>query len=136
MHSAVPNNESAIGTSHLFAGKPHMAGTENDYETALQFLQIVQKEFGIRSHAKLEDLVYKAGTDESRKATLEIPKLEHPKAWVDVYYPVLNSPLDRSIEIINDDGEAVWKAQLEEVAELCVLVQDVHRQAVKSVAHQ
>ncbi len=38
-------------------------------------------------------------------------------AWIDVYYPVLNTPLDRSLEILGDDGRTVWKAELEETAD-------------------
>ena len=36
---------------------------------------------------------------------------------MDVYYPVMNSPLDRSLEILNDDGSVSWKADIEEVTE-------------------
>jgi N-acetylated-alpha-linked acidic dipeptidase len=53
----------------------------------------------------------------SRNATLSITNLTQPTAWIDVYYPVLNTPLDRSLEILGDDGTAVWKADLEEVAD-------------------
>jgi N-acetylated-alpha-linked acidic dipeptidase len=43
--------------------------------------------------------------------------LIEPAAWIDVYYPVLNTPLDRSLEILADDGHTAWKAELEEVAD-------------------
>jgi len=43
--------------------------------------------------------------------------LHGPTAWIDVYYPVMNTPLDRSLEILGDDGEAVWTADLEEQAD-------------------
>jgi N-acetylated-alpha-linked acidic dipeptidase len=43
--------------------------------------------------------------------------LTKPAAWIDVYYPVLNTPLDRSLEILGDDGHTVWKAELEEVGD-------------------
>jgi N-acetylated-alpha-linked acidic dipeptidase len=36
---------------------------------------------------------------------------------VDVYYPVMNTPLDRSLQVLNKDGEVVWDAPLEEVAD-------------------
>lgn len=111
----VPNNESAINTSRQFATKPHMAGTPGDYDTAIDFLHIVQEALGIEQPS--EDPVFSAGTKESRHATLSIPWLRRPKAWVDVYYPVMNSPLDRSLEILNDDGSVSWKADIEEVTE-------------------
>lgn len=94
-----------------------MAGTEGDYDTALDFLELVQKEFGIHSHGTPKEFVFDAGSEKSRQATIGISKLKKPTAWVDTYYPVLNSPLDRSIEILGSDGEVVWKADLEEVAE-------------------
>lgn len=94
-----------------------MAGTDGDYDTALDFLQLVQKEFGIHTHGSLKDFVFDAGSEKSRKATLDIQKLKKPTAWVDTYYPVLNSPLDRSLEILDDDGQVVWKADIEEVTE-------------------
>ena len=43
--------------------------------------------------------------------------MTEPAAWIDVYYPILNTPLDRSLEILGDDGNTVWKAELEEVAD-------------------
>ena len=92
-----------------------MAGTPGDYDTAIDFLHIVQEALGIEQPS--EDPVFSAGTKESRHATLSIPWLRRPKAWVDVYYPVMNSPLDRSLEILNDDGSVSWKADIEEVTE-------------------
>jgi N-acetylated-alpha-linked acidic dipeptidase len=43
--------------------------------------------------------------------------LTEPTAWIDVYYPVLNTPLDRSLAILGDDGTAVWNAKLEEAGD-------------------
>lgn len=43
--------------------------------------------------------------------------MTEPAAWIDVYYPVLNTPLDRSLEILADDGNTAWRAELEEVAD-------------------
>lgn len=92
-----------------------MAGTPGDFDTAIDFLHLLQKELGIEKPSK--EPVFSAGSTESRKATLNIPKLRSPAAWVDTYYPVMNSPLDRSLEILNDDGTVSWKADIEEVSE-------------------
>lgn len=43
--------------------------------------------------------------------------MTEPAAWIDVYYPVLNTPADRSLEILGDDGQTAWKAELEEIAD-------------------
>ena len=92
-----------------------MAGTDGDYDTAIDFLHLLQEELNIPSS---DDPVFKAGSEESRNATLNISKLTKPTAWVDTYYPVLNTPVDHSLEILNDDEDGViWKASLEEIAD-------------------
>jgi N-acetylated-alpha-linked acidic dipeptidase len=111
--SSVPNAASAIAASRLFATKPHMAGTPGDLTTAMDFLRILQTNLGIDSPA--EEPVYAAGSVESRNATLSIPLLDSPTAWVDTYYPVLNTPLDRALEVLDEHGNSVWKANLEEI---------------------
>ncbi|KAG1833473.1 hypothetical protein EV424DRAFT_1365464 [Suillus variegatus] len=113
---SVPDTDSAITTSRVYADKPHMAGSEGDFDTAKYFLAHLQEELQIdRSSSDIP--LYSAGSRESREATLSISSLDEPKAWVDTYYPILNSPLDRSLEILGDDGNPVWSAQLEEVAD-------------------
>lgn len=91
-----------------------MAGTPGDFDTATDFLALLQKELGVRSHA-CSPPIFKAGSPESRDATLSIPQTSEVKAWIDVYYPVLNSPLERSLEILGSDGQPAWTANLEEV---------------------
>lgn len=92
-----------------------MAGTEGDLTTALDFLHLLQNELNISKPT--QEPVFSAGSAESRDGTLSISSLTSPKAWIDVYYPVMNTPLDRSVEILSEDGESVWKAHIEEVAE-------------------
>lgn len=94
-----------------------MAGTPGDFETAKDFLALVQAEFGAVSPAEDGEPIYSAGTTESRNATLSIPHLTAPTAWIDVYYPVMNTPLNHSVTILGDDGLPVWDAPLEEVAD-------------------
>ena len=48
------------------------------------------------------------------RSTLKIASLKSPNAWIDVYYPVMNTALNRSLEILDEDGESLWKANLEE----------------------
>jgi len=101
--------------SRLFAGKPHMAGTDGDFSTAEDFLMVLQRELGI-TKPKTQP-IFPAGTDESRSATLTIQNLTKPEAWIDVYYPVLNSPLSASLEILEVDGQVAWAANLDEVVD-------------------
>ncbi|KAI0832592.1 Zn-dependent exopeptidase [Trametes gibbosa] len=112
---SVPNAPSAVAASRQYATKPHMAGTPGDFDTAVDFLKLLQTEFGAAVPTALP--IYSAGTPESRNATLGITKLKAPTAWIDTYYPVMNTPLDHSLEILDDDGNSVWTAALEEVAD-------------------
>ncbi|KAJ7811132.1 Zn-dependent exopeptidase [Mycena olivaceomarginata] len=114
-HRSVPDEESAIAASRLFATKPHLAGSEGDLQTAKDWLNLLQTELGI--HPPKDEPIFAAGSSESRDATNSIPKSMHPRAWIDVYYPVMNTPLDRSLQVLNKDGEVVWDAPLEEVAD-------------------
>ena len=92
-----------------------MAGTPGDFETATAFLRLLQTEFGVSAPVALP--LFNAGSPESRNATLGISKLAHPAAWVDTYYPVMNTPLNHSATILGEDGLPVWSANLEEVAD-------------------
>ncbi|TBU46619.1 Zn-dependent exopeptidase [Dichomitus squalens] len=112
---SVPNPASAIAASRQYATKPHLAGTDGDFETAKNFLRLLQTELGAGAPGSIP--LFSAGTPESRNATLGIPQLTKPTAWIDTYYPVMNTPLDHSVEILDDNGNVVWKAELEEVAD-------------------
>jgi N-acetylated-alpha-linked acidic dipeptidase len=85
-----------------------------DLATAKDFLALLQSELGIQGPLFP---IFSAGSHESRAATLSIPKLVDPQAWIDVYYPVMNTPLDRSLEILGEDGKPVWQADLKEHAD-------------------
>ena len=115
-YRSVPNATSAIAASHRYATKPHMAGTPGDLDTAKDFLALLQRELRIEASYSSEP-IYPAGSSESRHATLSIPTTSETKAWIDVYYPVLNTPLARGLEILGDDGKPVWHANLEEVVD-------------------
>ncbi|KAJ6515617.1 hypothetical protein C8R45DRAFT_957123 [Mycena sanguinolenta] len=115
LYLSVPDEESALAASRLFATKPHLAGSEGDLKTAKDWLNLLQTELGIKS-PEVEP-IFAAGSSESRSATNSIPHTKHPRAWIDVYYPVMNTPLARHLEVVNKDGEVVWKADLEEVAD-------------------
>jgi len=93
-----------------------LAGTPGDLDTAKVFLAHLQDELQV-SRSCSDNPIYQAGSSESREATLTISSLDKPKAWIDVYYPILNSPLDRSLEILGDDRKPIWSAELEEVAD-------------------
>ncbi|KAG6873768.1 hypothetical protein C0995_011587 [Termitomyces sp. Mi166 len=111
---SVPNPESALAASRAYATHPHLAGSPADFEDAKILLKFFQAEFDVEQPEK--EPIFSAGTDESRNATLLLtsPFATKPSAWIDVYYPVLNTPLDRSLQILGEDGSAVWEADLVE----------------------
>ncbi|EIM89795.1 Zn-dependent exopeptidase [Stereum hirsutum FP-91666 SS1] len=110
----IPNEASALAVARQYATKAHRAGSSGDLRTAKDFLSLLQTELSIPPPAALP--IFPAGTDASRNATLSIPTLTEPNAWIDVYYPIMNTPLDRSLQILGEDGETVeWSAELEEV---------------------
>ncbi|KAI0005160.1 hypothetical protein BJV74DRAFT_875682 [Russula compacta] len=113
--STIPNSASAIVASRRYATSPHLAGSEGDLRTAKYFFDLLRHEFSIPK--TIEYPIHPAGSEASRNATHSITNLTQPEAWIDTYYPILNTPLDRSLEILGDDGNAVWKAELEETAD-------------------
>lgn len=117
---SIPDEESAINASKLYAGKPHRAGSERDFETAKEFLHLLQRELGISTTTDSgDDPIYEAGSPESQDATRTIPQTSgSPRAWIDVYYPLMNTPLGRSLQGLADDGSGSveWEADLDENA--------------------
>ena len=91
---------------------PHLAASTEDYEDAKVILKLFQDEFNISPPEALP--LFSAGTEASRNATLSINKLKSPTAWIDTYYPIMNTPLDRSLQILGTDGSVVWDADLVE----------------------
>lgn len=108
----VPSGESALAASRQYATHPHLASSKEDYEDALVILKLFQDQFNITPPEKLP--VFPAGSPQSRESTLNIVKLDKPAAWVDVYYPIMNTALDRSLQILDESGETVWDADLVE----------------------
>ncbi|KAK0475812.1 Zn-dependent exopeptidase [Armillaria novae-zelandiae] len=109
---SVPNEDACIATSRHYTAEPHLAGSEIDFSTAKDFLYFLQTELGVKPPP--EDPIYPAGSPESQSATLSIPKTHAAQAWIDVYYPVMNTPLDRVVQALDQDGNVVWDADLTE----------------------
>ena len=113
LSSSVPDPASAWLASREYATHPHIAGSTEDYSDAKVILKLFQDNFGIAPPSELP--VFPAGSRQSRSATLDIAKLRKPSAWIDVYYPVMNTPLGRSLSLLSADGSAAeWEADLVE----------------------
>lgn len=113
--SSIPDEASAIQASRLFATKPHMAGTPGDLTTAKDFLKLLKTELGI--HSTSTEPIFAAGSPESQHATRSISKTHKPRAWIDTYYPVMNTPLQRTLQIVDKNGSVIWQADLVESAD-------------------
>lgn len=113
--SSVPNEASAIEASRLFATKPHLAGSPGDLTTAKDFLHLLETELGIRPPSTQP--IFAAGSPESQHATRSISKTYQPRAWIDTYYPVMNTPLERTLQIVDKNGSLIWESNLIEVAD-------------------
>ncbi|KDQ64377.1 hypothetical protein JAAARDRAFT_27999 [Jaapia argillacea MUCL 33604] len=109
---SVPSSENALAASRAYATHPHLAGAPEDFDDAKVILELFQKQFGISPPSEIP--VFPAGSAESRNATLGIPELDAPNAWIDVYYPIMNTPLDRSLQILDHEGNSLWDADLVE----------------------
>jgi hypothetical protein len=60
---------------------------------------------------------YDAGTALSRNSTLLLttPEASHcPRSWINPYYPILNTGLDRSLEKLDNGDVPIWSAGLVE----------------------
>ena len=111
----VPDPKSALEASRAYGTKPHLAGSAQDFEDAKAILKLFQDELGI--HKPHHEPIYKAGSHASRHSTLGLTswfRPGHPTAWIDTYYPVLNTPLERTLEILDENGTVTWSADLVE----------------------
>lgn len=80
------------------------------------FLDSCQTHLGI---AKPEDEpLFDAGSRQSQRAirgTTTLPRrITRPIAYIDTYYPILNTGLEHKLEILEDDGSIYWSADLDE----------------------
>ncbi|KAK0468417.1 Zn-dependent exopeptidase [Desarmillaria tabescens] len=102
-------------TSKLYSKHPHLAGSPEDFEDAKSILKLFRSEFDIpEPHT---EPIFPAGSKASRLSTLSLTSplgSSKPSAWIDVYYPVMNTPLDRSLDILGEDTRSVWSADLTE----------------------
>ena len=115
MHRTVPEAASALGASRVYATHPHLAGSTEDFDDAQVILQLFQDELGIPPSKKSS--IYKAGSHASRHATLGLTSKfgpPHPTAWIDTYFPVLNTPLNRTLQLLGEDDKVIFDADLVE----------------------
>lgn len=68
-----------------------------------------------------DEPLFESGSRQSQRAirgTTTVPRRIHrPIAWIDTYYPVLNTGVNRTLEILGTDGSIIWVADLDEDAD-------------------
>ncbi|KII94969.1 hypothetical protein PLICRDRAFT_169670 [Plicaturopsis crispa FD-325 SS-3] len=108
---SIPDPLVALNVSREYATHPHVAGSHGDFADAQTMLALFQSEFGIAPPPDLP--IFPAGSPASRNATLHITSPSaSAKAWIDIYYPLLNTPLSRNLSILSADGDPIWNADL------------------------
>jgi N-acetylated-alpha-linked acidic dipeptidase len=112
--SSVPNNTIAHAAAKRLSADPHLAGSSQDLQDALWILEQFQSHLGIESPSVSP--IFEAGSPQSRHATLSLTtdKAWKPSAWVDIYHPMLDTPLDRSLDLLDEYDVPVWSADLVE----------------------
>ena len=118
LHRTVPNVENSRKTSRSLGSIPRVPSSREDYDTAIDILHTFQTELGI--NRPVNDPVFDAGSKESRSATIDITgqaSSDRLRAWIDTYYPILNRPGERSVDLLSSDGEVIWSANLTEDSE-------------------
>ncbi|KAF9265376.1 Zn-dependent exopeptidase [Marasmius fiardii PR-910] len=78
-------------------------------------LDIFQKELGIKPPR--HPPIFSAGSPKSRASTIiltERLRPHVPTAWIDVYFPKLDTPVGRSLDLLDKEGNSVWSFDLNE----------------------
>ncbi|KAJ9099261.1 hypothetical protein QFC21_004142 [Naganishia friedmannii] len=103
----VPNNDSAAAE--------HMAGTGNDHLSALNLKAEWEAYLGLPYSAPYEN-VFEAGSAENQAAVRGLENATQSQVWVDTYYPIMNKPVSRSLDILLPEGNGLieWSATLRE----------------------
>lgn len=92
-----------------------MAGTGNDHLSALNLKAEWEAYLGLAYSAPNEN-VFEAGTQENQQAVRGLENATEPTVWVDTYFPIMNKPVSRSVDILLPYGNGMieWSATLRE----------------------
>ncbi|KAI3621149.1 vacuolar protein sorting-associated protein 70 [Moniliophthora roreri] len=113
--NSVPSGESARSAAKTYGTHPHLAGSPQDFADAKTMLKFFQEQLGIRPPRS--EPIFPAGTPKSRSATISLTEIYGPRsptAWIDIYYPEMDTPLGRSLDLLNEEGYSAWHVDLEE----------------------
>ena len=101
--------------SRAYSNHSHLAGSSEDLSDAKKILHLLQEELGIPTPPHIP--IYSAGSALSRNATLLLTDPHaspHPTAWINTYFPILNTGLAQSLDILGNGANSIWSADLVE----------------------
>lgn len=92
-----------------------MAGTGKDFLSALYLKSEYETYLNLPISGPSQK-VFPAGSAENQAAVRSLHEAEEPSVWVDVYYPMMNKPVKRSVDIMVPGGAGLieWSASLRE----------------------
>ena len=113
---AIPTASSARDALQRYTNVSHVAGSEGDYNSALQILQEWGNLIGAPLTDDLKDLVFDAGSAESQAYLTGAQGKQGVRAWTDTYAVWLNYPINSSLTLAKPDqpGQPYWTANLQE----------------------
>ncbi|MCO5565621.1 hypothetical protein L7F22_019295 [Adiantum nelumboides] len=129
IYLAVPSAEGAKEALRGYTQTTHVAGSNADYDSAIQVLQQWGESLGADLPKNLDDLVFDAGSEQSihyMTSTRQDQKnkqgfapknpLGKPRAWVDTYNVWLNYPVSSSLTLSkeNETDRPYYRASLTE----------------------
>lgn len=113
---AVPTAESARDALQRYTNVTHYAGTDGDYNSAIQILEEWGNLIGVPLTENLKDLVFDAGSAESQAYIKGSDGKDGVRAWTDTYAVWLNYPINSSLTLAKPDqlDKPYWTASLKE----------------------
>lgn len=110
-----------------------MAGSDQDLVTAQIVIERFREGFGLPPYSP-ESLIFEAGSAESQTSIYHITPKDSPRAWIDTYFPLLDTPHYQSLEIVDDDDNTVKTINLLEICDprdedayhICDVVPPIH----------
>jgi N-acetylated-alpha-linked acidic dipeptidase len=98
IYLGVPNNDSAAAASERISVQSHSAGTGWDFVTAIKVKNDWERALGLPITG-YDGSIFDAGTEDSQKRIKEGGEMS---VWIDTYYPLLNTPVARTVTLMTD----------------------------------
>lgn len=113
---AVPSADGARDALKRYTNVTHIAGTQGDYNSALQILSEWGNLIGAPLTEDLKELVFDAGSPESQAYLTGAGDKSGVRAWTDTYSVWLNYPINSSLTLAKPDTQDApyWTAKLKE----------------------